>query len=152
MIYDRLERLGSYRGLSKNLDAAIDCLAGARLDLLPLGISSLEGETLKANAMEYETKEAGEARFEAHLRYIDIQLLLEGRECCYFAPLEDLEPAEPFSLEKDVGFFREPAGGGCRLPLRPGHFALFFPWDGHKPGCVLEGGDRVRKIVIKVAV
>ncbi len=121
MIYDRLDRLGSYRGLSKNLD-------------------------------EYETKEATEARYEAHLRCIDTQLVLEGRESCHFAPLEELEPAEPFSVEKDVGFFLEPVGGGCSLSLRPGLFALFFPRDAHKPGCVLEGGDRVRKIVIKVAV
>lgn len=41
----------------------------------------------------------------------------------------------------------------CELPLtlRPGEFAVFFPWiDAHMPCCSLDGATSVKKLVIKV--
>jgi biofilm protein TabA len=150
MIYDSLDRLGSYRGLSRNLDAAMEYLAAHDLEGLSDGRSPIDGDRLFCNVMSYETKEASAAKYEAHRRYIDIQILLEGREDCFYLPLEGLPVLEEFSAERDVGFYSEAGVGGLGLPLAKGLFALFFPHDAHKPGCQRGGKCRVRKVVVKV--
>ena len=36
------------------------------------------------------------------------------------------------------------------LTMTPGSFAVFFPSDVHRPGCLLDQSATVRKVVIKV--
>lgn len=150
MIYDTLQNLHRYTGLTRNLDTAMRYLQekASVLNALPEGKHPIDGEKVIVQVMTYDTKDLAQARFEAHRKYIDIQFVLEGKEACYARPLEGLEAAEPFNDEKDVGFFR--GEGGAFLPLETGVFAVFFPWDAHKPSCDWEGKHKVRKVVVKV--
>jgi YhcH/YjgK/YiaL family protein len=95
MILDQLESLGCYRGISKSLDTAIDYLLTADLKKLANGSHRVDGDRLLANVMTYETKRPGEGKFEAHRKYIDIQVVLEGEERCCCAPLS---PRHFFSI------------------------------------------------------
>jgi YhcH/YjgK/YiaL family protein len=36
--------------------------------------------------------------------------------------------------------------------LRPGGFAVYFPWDVHMPLCAVNEKAKVRKVVVKVPV
>ena len=150
MIYDSLKNLHRYTGLARNLDTAIRYVQEKLpvLNTLPEGKHPIDGERVIIQVMSYETKDLSAANFEAHRKYIDIQFLLEGKEACYACPLEGLQPEEPFNAEKDIGFFK--GEGGAFLPLSEGVFAIFFPWDVHKPSCDWEEKRRVRKVVVKV--
>ncbi len=150
MIYDSMDKLTQYKGLSRNLDAAIDYLGTHDVSTLPEGKHPVDGDRVIVQVMSYETKDLSAAKFEAHRRYMDIQFVLEGKEGCYMTPLAGLEPSGPFDGEKDLGFFH--GEGGAFFPLTPGVFALFFPHDAHKPSCDLDGKRRNRKVVVKVAV
>jgi YhcH/YjgK/YiaL family protein len=165
MIYDRVEHIGAYRGISANLDRAIARLEEGGLDRLELGKHQVDGEKVFLLAQSYETKEAPRGgRYEAHRKYIDIQLLTEGSESCYYESLEGLETLEPYAADRDAGFYKgsrpgEGAGsGGLELRLAPGFFAVFFPQDAHMPCCAAlddrgaPAKKAVRKIVVKVAV
>ncbi len=152
MIYDSLKNLHRYTGLTKNLDTALQYVQSKAsvLNTLPEGKHPIDGDRVIIQVMTYETKDLVQARFEAHRKYIDIQFVLDGKEACYARPLDGLEPAEPFNEEKDVGFFK--GDGGAFFPLEEGAFAVFFPWDAHKPSCDWEGKRQVRKVVVKVKV
>jgi biofilm protein TabA len=153
MIYDRMENLGVYEGISKNLDAAIARLREGGLDRLELGKHPVDGEKVFLLAQSYETKDPPPGgRYEAHRKYIDIQLLTEGEESCYYESLEGLVTLEPYAADRDAGFYKGSASGGLRLSLVPGFFAVFFPQDAHMPSCAAGAKRGVRKIVIKVAV
>ena len=152
MIYDTLEKLGSYKGMSRNLDTAIAYLASNNLDTLEAGKYPVDGDKVLVLAQSYETKTASVAKYETHRKYIDIQFILEGQETCYCAPRETLELSEAFNEEKDIAFYRNPAKDEVSLPLTPGVFALFFPQDAHKPSCDLDGKHTNRKIVVKIAL
>lgn len=119
----------------------------------PDGKVALERDQLFALPQRYETSPAETRRFEAHRRYIDIQYILEGEEIIEHAPVERLpEVTEPYSDDRDVMFFRDPAACSRTL-LRAGEFAVYFPADGHKPCC--QAGREpaaVRKVVMKIAV
>ena len=152
MIYDTLDTLGSYKGISRNLDTAIAYLMSNDLAKLEVGKHPIDGDKVIVLVQSYETKTATVATYETHRKYIDIQLILEGQETCYYAPRGTLELSEAFNEEKDAGIYRNPAKGEVSLPLILGVFALFFPQDAHKPSCDLDGKHTNRKIVVKIAV
>lgn len=54
--------------------------------------------------------------------------------------------------EKEIAFHEGQAG--MAVPLEPGWFAVLFPADAHKPGCLASAAvpALVRKCVIKVPV
>jgi YhcH/YjgK/YiaL family protein len=150
MIYDRLDKLATYKGISKNLDTAIDYLGKNKVGGMPEGKHPVDGDRVIVQVMSYETKDLSAAKFEIHKKYIDIQIVLEGKEGCYCRPMEGLEPSEPFITERDVGFLK--GEGGAFMPLTPEVFAIFFPHDAHKPSCDWEGKHKNRKVVVKIAV
>jgi YhcH/YjgK/YiaL family protein len=119
----------------------------------PDGKVVLDPDKLVALPQSYATAPAAGKRFEAHRRFIDIQFILEGEEIIEHAPIEWLpEVTEPYSDERDVMFFRDPAACSRTL-LRAGDFAVYFPADGHKPCCQAGTSPAaVRKVVMKIAV
>lgn len=151
MIVDALGQSGRYRGISFLLDKGLE--AAARLAANPPddGRIELAGPALTAGLATYDTEQPGSKLFEAHRRFIDIQVVLSGCETLYWAPLSSLSGRVDYDDAKDISFHDGPAG--LAVPLSPGWFTVLFPDDAHKPGCVAPGAGpaRVRKLVIKVA-
>ena len=150
MILDSLTRADVYRALGPRIAAGLDYLATFDPET-PTGRHLIDGEDLFAVVQEYDTAPATEKRFESHLRYIDIQYLVSGRERMLHAPADSLDVDAPYLDEKDVAFYHDPPASSSVLVL-PGQFAIFFPADGHKPGCMAGGREAVRKVVVKVRV
>ena len=150
MILDQLESLDCYRGISKNLDIAIDYLQKTDLKALTNGSHQVDGDRVLANVMTYETKRPEEGKFEAHRKYIDIQVVLEGEERCCCAPLALTTELGPFDEDKDVVFLVGPRQ--TAMQLNPDNFAIFFPQDAHMPSLNMDEKCTVHKVVMKVAV
>jgi len=148
MILDTLNQSTRYRALDPRLGQAFDWLETFRPDL-PDGRYDIDGDAVFALVQSYETKPAPERKFEAHRRYADVQYIAEGSELMYYAPVKTLAPDSPYNEAKDVTLYPEPEQSTA-LRMAPGSFAVFFPPDGHKPGCVDAGPERIRKVVLKV--
>lgn len=105
-------------------------------------------------AMEqaYVTRPRAEGRWEAHKRYIDIQLIVGGEELMEVADVGTLVVTEDLTPAKDVLFFAE-FDRASVLRVGAGELTVFFPVDAHMP-CVRVGGEGqlVRKTVVKVPV
>jgi biofilm protein TabA len=150
MILDSLTRAAAYHALGARLSAGLHYLAGFDPETPP-GRYLIEGEDLFAVVDAYDTAPATEKRFESHLRYLDIQYLASGRERILHAPAHSLQVETPYDDERDIAFYHDPPASSSFL-LLPGDFAVLFPSDGHKPGCMAGGRDAVRKVVVKVRV
>ena len=100
--------------------------------------------------MENNTVLESEARYEAHRKYTDIQLVLEGEELhCYTADPEATE-LENNLEDNDVAFYKS-ATSPTRISLHPDLICVYYPGELHMPGCSLDGTiTTVRKVVIKV--
>ena len=99
--------------------------------------------------LSYETTPAAERKFETHRHYLDIQYIAEGTETVLHAALSTLGEAIQVNETKDYSLYADPVH--CNhLLLTPGSFAIFWPQDGHKPGCSKGASAQVRKIVVKV--
>lgn len=105
-------------------------------------------------AMEqaYWTKARPEGFFEAHRRYIDVQVIVAGAEAMEVDDVARLTVTMPYDAERDFEKFTnsQPAS---RLIVRAGDIALFFPADGHMPSLhERDDAQVVQKTVVKVPV
>jgi len=150
VIYDRFENLDLYAQPGTRLHRAVVHARDVHLTVAD-GRTDIDGDRLYASVATYETGPREERRFEAHRKYIDVQVLLEGEEAIDVSLEDDLAVLEAYDEKRDVTFLKPPSQVAS-LAMRPGCFAVFFPHDAHRPGCHLSEKSRVRKIVMKVAV
>ena len=149
MIYDKIDNLETYAGISEDIRIGLEFLRDAKPDMAN-GVYQLNPR-VKAIVSEYETKPQNENGFEAHRQYIDIQYTLKGQERVACLPIEKLTETKPYSEEGDCALYsaatiHQPS----YLSLQPGYFAIFFPQDGHMPGLCTTTPESVRKVVVKV--
>jgi biofilm protein TabA len=135
----------------EGLERAFEYLARTDLATLPLGRTDIKGDDMYVTVSEAGTRAPEQVRFEAHRRYVDIQLVVRGQEAIGVAPAALLSTVEPYDAAKDIEFFAEPPES-VTLPLREGDFAVFAPGDAHRPSLHLDGPHVSRKAVLKVSV
>jgi YhcH/YjgK/YiaL family protein len=135
----------------KGLERAFEFLARTDLAALPPGRTDIDGNDVFLTVSEAETRPPEQVRFEAHRRYVDIQLVVRGQESIGYAPVASLTTLEPYDSAKDIEFFAVPQESAS-LALRAGEFVVFAPGDGHRPSLHLDGPHVSRKVVVKVSV
>lgn len=151
MITDTLANLSRYRGLHKNLDAAIDWLAAHDVAGLPDGRTPIRGDEVFVNVMDAGLRDAEDATFEYHRRYADLQIDLTGAERWdWAAEGAPLAQDKPYNAAGDAGFVAGPQQASGKLG--EGRFVLFFPGEPHKPSCLCGACTRLRKAVIKIGI
>jgi len=149
MIYDHLNNISTYKGLSPDIYEGLLFLQQASPDIAP-GTYQINPR-VKAIVSEYETKVQNEVGYEAHRKNIDIQYLLKGEERVACLPVEKLKETTPYSEEKDAAFFTASIQP-IEMTLGDGFFAIFFPQDGHMPQLSVDKPMMVKKVVVKVEI
>jgi YhcH/YjgK/YiaL family protein len=152
MIAAALKDLGGYRGLNPNLDTAIAWLEAGGWEALPLGKADVDGEKVYALVQSYETKRSEAARYESHRQYLDIQVLVSGKELIEVTDRDGLKASEPY--KPDIEFYETPEPNPCfSMALAPGEALVLFPEDAHRP-CLAAGGgpESVKKLVLKIRI
>ncbi len=150
MIYDKLDNIETYEGISPDILLGLKWLRDVNTDIAN-GVFEINPR-VKAIVSEYTTKEVNECGYEAHRDYIDIQYLLKGEEkiCCL--PLEYLKETKAYDKEKDAAFYKEGDAKPIELLLGNGYFVILFLQDGHMPQLCVDEPTMVKKVVIKVKV
>lgn len=148
---NRKEFAVSYFKNQERWDKAFEFLKNSDLSTLEIMRYDIDGDNLYATPSEYITKNAEDASFEAHKKYIDIQYVITGKELIGVAPLSLRdETLEEYDATRDIEFMT--VSSSTDLLATPDRFFIFFPGDAHRPG--IKDGDNsvVRKIVVKVKV
>lgn len=117
------------------------------------GKYEIDGKNIFASVIDTETEPKENRAPEAHIKYVDIQYLVSGKESMGFAKLSDnLTVKEDKLEEKDVIKYTNDVPNEVDIKLVPGDFAIFFPSDVHRPLCAFDGVQSIRKVVVKIAV
>jgi len=148
MIYDSIKNILTYKGLSENMDKAIDFLASFDESKYADGRYEIEGDEVFFMVQTNALASREETRFEAHNRYADIQFALTDGEEIGYAVSDTLVWAEDYP-ERDIKFTL-PIASGVPLSMKKGMFAVFYPHDAHAPGRKESESDSCRKVVVKV--
>lgn len=149
MIYDRLENASFYYALHPLFRNAFEALQKTDWNQAEYGRHDIEGDALFINFAHYQTKIQDQCAWEAHRRYIDIQLMVEGEEKMGHAFQDTLQIKQPYASSQDVEFY---SGQGQLITFAPNTFAIYFPHDAHQPGVMLDAPGSVRKAVAKIQI
>lgn len=146
MILASFEKYSDYIDAHPGFAAAFEFLQRSDLPELESGRYDLAGDSVFCMISKGPGKAREEARLEAHRKYIDIQYVIAGDEEMGWRPVAECNDIEtPYSEEKDIMFFNDPAKTWTTVP--PGSFVIFYPEDAHAP---MVGDGEIHKVVCKV--
>ncbi len=148
MIINKLKNISLY---DKNIPhEAIDFVSNLSQGI-DLGRHEIS-DGVYANVEKYITKPLSSGKFEAHKDYIDIQLLIRGREKIYYSDKESLTVSEPYDKDRDIMFFSNNIEGAPFVNLDGTNFALIYPHEAHAPQIMSDSEQEVLKVVVKVKI
>ncbi len=150
MVIDKLSEINKYANLHPRFAKAIDYIVTNNLLIAEPGTVLVDEEDIKAIIMEGNCvpKEESLAGFECHNTYIDIQIVLKGKETVgWRARTSCSSPKGEYSEEKDVLFYVD--APTLFFDLHAGMFSIYFPEDVHAP---MIGEGSIKKVVMKVRV
>lgn len=113
------------------------------------GRHEILGNDIFALVSHYNSKPSSAGLMESHLKYVDVQVLLKGKEFIHYCPLIGLPENKPYSPENDIAFWDNPARSSAVL-IEPGILGVFFPHDAHMPQIQVDESEPIIKIVIKI--
>lgn len=151
MITGKLKDIARYKGLHKNLDTAIDYVLNNDLLALEKGKYEIDGDNVYLNRDTYVAKDESECFFETHNNYLDLQIVLSGKEYFGYTDITDagLVVTDAYNPTKDVTKYKVDALNRCLVVLENGGFAIVFPEDAHLPKLKIND-EKVEKVVIKI--
>lgn len=105
------------------------------------------------NVMAPETSAPESKQAELHRQYIDLQVLICGVECIeYGVNYPDLSLYTEYDDKDDYQLTPDIPNKSVVI-LKPKMFAVFFPYEAHKPCCYVEGKiASLKKLVVKIPV
>lgn len=120
------------------------------LSLAP-GRYELQGDDIYVNVMDMTTHPFEGSHPEVHQNYIDLMYWPEGGERIGMAPYLGTEEIFEDRPENDIILLKSVANESILLATA-GCFAVFFPWDAHRPGLILKDTPATsRKCVAKIS-
>lgn len=99
----------------------------------------------------YYTDSAEKCKLESHRKYIDVQIIVSGRECMDLVDISRLSIKENYDKEKDVVFWDIPRRM-TRTTLGKGDCIVLYPETAHRGAQSIEKSEHVLKIVGKVRI
>jgi len=148
VILDTLENWKRYLWPSARFETAFEFLEHMQEGLRD-GRITLDDAGTYCSIQTYETRAREGHKLEAHRKYVDIQVLLEGTESILWTPLEGLTAIDPYDHQRDMATYALPSEA-TDIILAPEQFCVLFPQDAHAPSIERGGPATVRKIVVKV--
>lgn len=112
----------------------------------------LKGDEIFAKVLSYETSATNNDMAEAHNKYVDVQVLLDGAETIKVYNRQTLKTRHEYNEETDCEFFYpEEEAQLSELIMKPGTVSVLFPQDVHLAALNFQQKEEtVKKIVFKV--
>lgn len=149
MILDKIENAKLYQGIHQGIDQALEYIKSTDFSDLPMGKHEIDGEALFVILKENPTKKIDSNLLESHLRYIDVQYVVQGVEQMGVTMHSDQKPKKAYDTTDDFMLFEEPYD---IITVKEGMFAIFFPDDIHMPDITTGEPSLVKKAVFKVRI
>lgn len=150
MIYAKNADALAYRGIHPNLDLALEHITPEFLaSLRDNQRVELRGDLVYCTRFTYETIPQEESFFEAHRRYLDIHIMVEGEERVDMNRPEDLKLTD---AQEGNDFYAYQGESWHSTVLKPGEFLVVFPGDAHRIKVQVDGPKTVSKAVFKVCI
>ena len=148
MIVTTIDRLTQYTEIPFAQDI-IDFMTEFRKSDMNPGRYDIHGDDLFAAVSRYDTEPNVDRKFENHKKYIDLQIVLDGKEEIHWADTASLtQVSEEFSKGGDIAFYTGESMG--YVLLGGDQCVILFEEDAHMPNVLHEESENVLKVVFKI--
>ena len=133
-------------GLPKIITEVCDYLNTLDLNTLENGRHDINDQ-IYMNVMDPETAEPSSKKAELHHEYLDVQVLIRGTENIEVgANYPDLSKYESYNEADDYQLCSD-IDDKFTITMKPKMFAVFYPYEPHKPCCVVNGKtEKIKKL------
>ena len=150
MIYGEIKELGFYKGISKALDKAIDCILSGEYKNGKTGKNEIDGDIVFFNQLEAPmTKGMEEGFLEGHKKYIDIHIVVDGEERIGYVPNSKVKIKKEYDEVADFEVYEGEVESFYYLNSE--RFLICFPEEPHM--ALIKAGDKpqtIKKVIFKI--
>jgi YhcH/YjgK/YiaL family protein len=134
-------------------DEAFNFLKTHDVKTLAPGKYNIDSGNVFAIVSEGVSKIKDSVLWEAHRDFNDLQYIISGKAEMGITPIDDpnVKITVPYSKEEDIQHFTVNEGDKY-YPADSSTFFIFSPKEMHRPAIRVDGGNPIKKIVIKVRV
>ena len=148
MIVTTIDKLTKYSEIPYAQEIADFLIEFKKSDMQP-GRYDIHGDDLFAAVSRYDTEPCVDRKFENHKKYIDLQIVLDGKEEIHWADTASLVMvSEEFSKGGDIAFYTGESMG--YVLLGGDQCVILFEEDAHMPNVLHEKSENVLKVVFKI--
>ena len=148
MILSSLNYAGRVKTLHPLFGKLFEYVATHNLLDSELGKIVIDDDRLFINNINPECVSEHSQKLEVHREYIDVHILLKGKERIGWKDSDGLfSCVQAYDSESDCALYQDLPT--TYVDLLPGQFAIVYPEDAHAP---LIGNGRIRKLVAKVKI
>lgn len=151
MIKNSLKYTKNYYNLSEKIKLGLEFLETHDLKAMENGKYEILGEDVFINIQEYTSKPETDGKWEAHRKYIDIQVLIKGSEKIGVGEIQDFTTTEAYDEGKDVEFLTTNSSQQF-ITMRENDYIILYPYDVHMPQISIDKPTAVKKAVVKVSL
>lgn len=149
MIFGNINHEKTYSSLDKDLLTCFEYAKNNQLIDYEKGSYVIDGEDLFVNIVGYETCEKEDRFWEAHRKYIDVHLMLDGCERIDINFIENLEQKE---YQEEGDFLPLDGKNNGYVELRENDFLVCYPEDAHMTAIKVNQKENIKKAIFKVIV
>jgi biofilm protein TabA len=146
VIFDKIENLAMYTFLNDNLNEAIKHILCKPLK------ESYTGNSFQKNTIQFTTSPVNEKKFEAHKKFMDIHIVMEGKEYIECVNTGSLIDVTEYDEEHDIFFGDTNSTSKFSGSLGEGFALICFPQDAHLVGAHIDSVQEIKKVVFKVPI
>lgn len=149
MIYGNRRNLEEFPYLEEAVKECFAYAADHNLEDYEKGSHEIDGDRLFVNIVEYTTTTPENRFWEAHRDYLDIHVMLLGKEQIDTCFIQNMEQKEYVAEDDFLPMEGEKNGS---VILCPGDFLICYPSDGHRTAVAVSEPEQIKKAIFKVRI
>lgn len=150
MIFGNLEFANRYNFLGEKLEKCFNYIKENDLKTFENGVYHIDGDNIFVNIVEYTTTTIENRFWETHKTYVDLHLMLTGKEEIHLNFLQNMTVKEEYVAEKDMILLEGSANSFVRLTEND--FLICYPEDAHCTGVQADAPQTIKKAIFKIKV
>jgi biofilm protein TabA len=152
-LYPGIDNVEFYKQYHRNKalwDKAFAYIRTTNFNTLPVGTYDIVGKKVYSKISEGINKDYDKTAWESHRQYIDVQLMIRGKEKIGLAHLSAAKPIMAYIADRDSIHYTAPAIHTYIADTKT--LLIFFPENVHRPGIRFDGNNQFKKLVVKVSL
>ena len=147
MIFTNINDDIQNKSLSLKIQKCLEFTKNNNLEKYKAGTYNIENTDIKFNIDSYNTKPESECKWESHLRYVDVQIMLKGKE---YIAINNIKNLKQLKIENDKDFIGYIGDKLFQVLIEENDVLVLYPNDAHMPTINVNGSISVKKVVFKV--